>query len=95
MKLNTLVFLPSKDACVEILKRIKTKNVAMTFRDDGEIAVLNCEFDSEDGYYLSVKIPHPIDGHPKCVAKLAIPHASVLMFVQSDWKTHLGFLGKV
>jgi len=93
MKLNTLVFLPSKDQSVAILKRTKQKNAAMTLVYEDETTILNCEFDSSDGYYLCVKVPFPISGHPKAAARLLIPHASVLMVVQSDWKTPVGFSG--
>lgn len=63
----------------------------MTLIDDGEISTLLCSVDSTDGYYLCVKIPHPISGHPKCGAKVLVPHASVLLVVQSDWKNVIGF----
>ena len=91
MKLNTLVFLPSKDSSAVILRRTLKKRVGKNLSDDGQITTLKCELDSFDGYYLFVKVLHPLPGCPKCVAKVAIPHAAVLMVVQSDWKTPLGF----
>jgi hypothetical protein len=95
MKQDTVLFLPSSDPSVVILKGIKSKNAAMTLVDDGVVTKLLCSVDSIEGNYFCVKIPCPLPKYPKCVAKVLLRHSAVLMAVQSDWKTPLGFAGEV
>jgi hypothetical protein len=95
MKLNTVLSLASTDLTSSILRQLKKNNGAMTLLDDGAILTLHCEFESCDGQYLCVKIPYPIEHHPKSVARLMIPHGAVLLVAQGDWQKPVGFSPRV
>ncbi len=87
MKLDTLVFLESRDALLPWLKKLRASSL---HKVDGGFCFY-CHLVSSESYYLCVKVPYPTKDEPKAWVSIWIPHGSVRLTVRPDRPVSLGF----
>jgi len=91
MNLNLLLFLEERASVAQIL--LKSGRFSGYLKKQGDCYVLYCQLVGVELHYVHVNVPCPLKEHPKSVAALMIPHASVCLAIQSDRKKVLGFAG--